>query len=225
MKKQEDVLEEICEVGRRLYNKNFVAANDGNISVKVGENEIWATPTGVSKGFLTPDMLVKVDMEGNVLEGTWKVTSELLMHLRVYKERPDVNAVVHAHPPYATTFAVCGIPLDKYIIPESILILGHVPIARYGTPGTQEVPDAVAEVIKDCDAILLENHGALTCGHDLFSAYYKMESLEFYAQISFNARFLGGARELSDENLRKLMERREKANLPGRHPGIKYKNI
>lgn len=225
MKSQDEIKHDICEVGRRLYNKGYVVSNDGNISVRVGENEIWATPASVSKGFLTPDMLVKVDLAGNLLEGTWRVTSELPMHLRIYKERPDVKAVVHAHPPYATSFAVAGVPLDKYIIPEAVIHIGHVPVAAYGTPATEEIPDAVAEVVQDCDALLLESHGALTYGHDLFYAYNKMESLEFYAQVSFNARLLGGAREFSNDKLEKLMDYRKRFNTPGRHPGIKYRNI
>lgn len=225
MKSQEEIKQDICEVGRRLYNKGYVVSNDGNISVRVGDNEIWVTPASVSKGFMTPDMMVKVDLDGKVLEGTWRPTSELPMHLRVYRERPDVSAVVHAHPPYATSYAVAGIPLDKYILPEAVIYIGHVPIARYGTPATEEIPDAVAEVVQDCDAMLLESHGALTYGHELFYAYNKMESLEFYAQVSFISRQLGGAREFSNDKFDKLMDYRKRFKSPGRHPGIKYKTI
>jgi L-fuculose-phosphate aldolase len=215
------IKQDICEIGRRMYEKNFVAANDGNITVKVNDNEFWATPTGVSKGFMTPDMLIKVNMEGKVLEGTWKPSSELKMHLRVYKERPDVGAVVHAHPPTATGFAVAGIPLNKYIMPEAVIFLGSVPIAEYGTPSTDEVPNAISKYLQTHDAILLQNHGALTVGQDLFSAYFKMETLEFYARVSLIARQLGGEKELSPDQVEKLMEIRKKFNIPGRHPGYK----
>ena len=139
-----EIKREICDIGKRIYMNGFVAANDGNISVKVDDNTFWATPTGVSKGYMTPDMLVKVDAEGNVLEGKLKPSSELKMHMRVYKERPDVNAVVHAHPPTATGSAIAGIPLDKYTMPEAIIFLGSVPLTPYGTPSTHEIPDAVS---------------------------------------------------------------------------------
>lgn len=216
-----EIKKEICEIGKRIYNKGFVAANDGNITVKVNDNEFWATPTGVSKGYMTPDMLIKVDRDGRVLEGTWKPSSELKMHLRVYKERPDAGAVVHAHPPTATGFAIARIPLDQYIMPEAIISLGTVPIAEYGTPSTDEIPDAVSKYLQDHDAILLENHGALTVGTDLLNAYFKMETLEFYAKLSLIARQLGGAQELSGEQVEKLMEIRKKMNIKGRHPGCK----
>lgn len=225
MRSDFEIKREICEIGRRIYNKGFVAANDGNITVKVSDNEFWATPTGVSKGFMTPDMLIKVDAEGRVLEGTWKPSSELKMHLRVYKERPDVGAVVHAHPPTATGFAIAGVPLDKYTMPEAIIFLGSVPIAEYGTPSTDEIPDALSKYLQSYDAFLLENHGALTVGKDLMTAYFKMETLEFYAKISLTARLMGGERELSCEQIGKLMDIRRKFNVPGKHPGCPSCNI
>ncbi|MDK2800506.1 MAG: L-fuculose-phosphate aldolase [Clostridiales bacterium] len=216
-----EIKQEICEIGRRMYQKGFVAANDGNITVKVKDNEFWATPTGVSKGYMTPDMLIKVDGEGKVLEGTWKPSSELKMHLSIYKERPDVGAVVHAHPPTATGFAIAGIPLDKYTMPEAIIFLGSVPIAEYSTPSTDEVPEVVRKYLPDHDAILLENHGAITVGHDLINAYFKMETLEFFAKVSLVAKQLGSERELSPDRVEKLMEIRKKMNISGRHPGYR----
>lgn len=174
----------ICEVGKRLYNRNFVAANDGNISIKVGPNTLWTTPTGVSKGFMTPDMLVKIDLNGKVISGKLKPSSEIKMHLRVYKENPEVNAVVHAHPPVATAFAIAGISLDRPILPEAVVLLGTVPVAPYATPGTEEVPDSIAPYCKSHNAVLLANHGALTWGRDIMEAYYRMESLEHYALIT-----------------------------------------
>ncbi len=210
MKSDFEIQKEICEIGRRMYKNGFVAANDGNITVKVRENEIWATPTGVSKGYMTSDMLIKVDSNGNVIQGTWKPSSELKMHLRVYKERPDIGAVVHAHPPTATGFAVAGISLDKYTTPEAILTFGKVPLVPYGTPSTDEIPDAVSKYLQHNDAFLLENHGALTVGCDLMDAYFKMETIEISTKISLVARLLGGERELNSEQLEKLLKIKNK---------------
>ncbi|MGB4140027.1 MAG: class II aldolase/adducin family protein [Limnochordia bacterium] len=176
--------EDIVEVGRRIYNLGFVAANDGNISVRVGDDEILTTPTGVSKGFMTPDMIIRVDMAGNKLEGELKPSSELKLHLEVYKQRPDVRAVLHAHPPVATAFAVAGIPLDKPVLPEIVISLGRIPIAKYATPSTEELPASVRPYLEDHDAVLLENHGALTVGSNLFNALFKMEQIEHFAKIS-----------------------------------------
>lgn len=147
----------------------FVAANDGNITVRISENEILATPTGVSKGFMTPDMICKVNLKGEVISASekYKPSSEIKMHLRVYEKREDVKSVVHAHPPYATSFAIAGIPLDKPIMPEAVISLGSVPIAEYGTPSINEIPDVVEKYLDYYDAVLLENHGALTYGADL----------------------------------------------------------
>jgi L-fuculose-phosphate aldolase len=199
----------------------FVAANDGNITVRIGENEIITTPTGVSKGFMTPDMLLNINLNGEVLKssGDYKPSTEIKMHLRVYRERPDVKSVIHAHPPFGTGFAIVGIPLTKPIMPEAVISLGCVPIAEYGTPSTEELPDAVSKYLQNYDALLLENHGALTYGPDLISAYYKMESLEFYAKLTFISTLLGGPKELSDSQVQKLYEIRRKFGLKGRHPG------
>ena len=176
--------EDIVEVGRRIYNLGFVAANDGNISVRVGDDEILTTPTGVSKGFMNPDMIIRVDMAGNKLEGKLKPSSELKLHLEVYKQRPDVRAVLHAHPPVATAFAVAGIPLDKPVLPEIVISLGRIPTAKYATPSTEELPASVRPYLEDHDAVLLENHGALTVGSNLFNALFKMEQIEHFAKIS-----------------------------------------
>jgi L-fuculose-phosphate aldolase len=206
--------EMICEVGRRVYNRNYVAANDGNISVKVGPNEIWTTPTGVSKGYMTPDMMVKIDLSGKVLSGTFKPSSEAKMHLRVYNENPGVNAVVHAHPPVATSFAIAGIPLDKPVLPEAIVLLGIVPVAPYALPGTQEVPDSIAPFCKTHNAVLLANHGALTWGRDLMEAYFRMESLEHYATIlMYSNNILKKANELNGSQIADLIKIRESMGI------------
>ena len=215
-----EIKKQICEIGKRIYDKGFIAANDGNISVKVSPNEYLCTPTGVSKGFMTPDMICKVDASGNVLQAKngYRPSSEIKMHLRVYKERPDVNSVVHAHPPYATSYAIVGTPLTEPIMPEAIIILGCVPIAEYGTPSTDEIPNNVAKYLQHFDAVLLENHGALSYAGDLLSAYHKMESLEFYAQLLFISNQIGKPQQLDNAKVNRLYELRKEMGLPGKHP-------
>lgn len=208
----------ICDIGKRVYEKGFVAANDGNISVRISENEFLITPTGVSKGFMTPEMIIKVDENGNVLEGDYKPTSEMKMHLLVYKERPDIQAVVHVHPPYATAFAIAGLPLDQAIMPESVVYLGTIPIAEYGTPSTEEVPNAVKKHVKNHQGVLLENHGALTWGKDLEHAYYLMESMEFTAKINWLAKQINGDRELSKQHVSRLKEIKTTMGIQGESP-------
>lgn len=217
----EQIKQEICEVGHRLYAHGFVAANDGNISVKVSENEFYCTPTGVSKGSLTPDMIIKIDAEGNKLEGTLNPSSEIKMHLRVFRERPDVNAVVHAHPPVATAFTVAGIPLDRYILPEAVLTIGDVPTCEYATPSTMEIPDSLMPYIQEHDAFMLKNHGALTVGNTLTRAFFTMEEVEFNAKIMKHAMELGRIQEISEEKMYELMDLRVKMGIPGKHPGYK----
>ena len=220
MQSEMDIKIEMCEIGKRVYNRGMVAANDGNFSVKLSDNEFLCTPTGVSKGFMTPEYICKVDAEGNVIEANegFKPSSEIKMHMRVYKEREDVKAVVHAHPMYATTFAVCGLPLTEPIMPEAVLSLGTVPLAKYGTPSTMEIPDAVSEYLPYYDAVLLENHGALSYADSLMGAYHKMESLEIYARLLYQAKMLGGPKELTDEQVKRLYGMRRQYGLTGRHP-------
>lgn len=204
MSREEDLRATICEVGRRLYQRGYVASNDGNISVRLDDGRLLATPTAVSKGFMTPDMMVVTDLSGQKLAGERHASSELKMHLAVYRLRPDVQAVVHAHPPLATGFAVAGIPLDRAVLAEVITTLGSVPIAEYATPSTAELPAAVSKYIQAHDGLLLANHGALTAGADLFGAYYKMETIEHFAHISLVARLLGRERVLSRDEVMRL---------------------
>src|SRR5918997_5835754 len=164
----------IVEVGRRLYARGYVASNDGNISVRLDDGRLITTPKSVSKGFMTPDMMVIVDAGGRKLAGDRDPSSELPMHLEIYRSRPDVHAVVHAHPPLATGFAVAGIPLTRAVLAEVVTTLGSIPIAAYGTPSTRELPDAVRKYIKAHDGMLLANHGAVTWGTDVMGACYKM---------------------------------------------------
>ena len=192
----------------------------GDISVKISDREYYCTPTGVSKGDLTPDKIIKVDENGNKLEGKLNPSSEIKMHMRVYRERPDVTAVVHAHPPVATAFTVAGVNLDQYILPEAVLTIGEVPTCEYGTPSTMEIPDSLQPYIQNHDAFLLKNHGALTVGCTLTKAQFVMEEVEFNAKICKYAMELGAVHEIPNEQLKKLMELRKKMNLPGRHPGL-----
>ncbi len=210
----------MCDIGRRVYNRGMVAANDGNFSVKLNDNEFLCTPTGVSKGFMTPEYICKVDAKGNLIQanGNFRPSSEIKMHMRVYEKRPDVGAVVHAHPSYATSFAIAGIPLTQPIMPEAVIALGCVPIAKYGTPSTMEIPDAVEEYLPYFDQVLLESHGALTWGPDLMNAYHKMESVEFYAELLYKSKMLGGPKEFDKEQIAKLYEIRRQMGLPGKHP-------
>lgn len=195
---------DIVEVGRRLHARGYISAGDGNISVRLDAERLLTTPKGVSKGFMTPDMLVVTDFTGRRLAGDREPSSEILMHLAVYALRPDVQAVVHAHPPVATGFAVAGIPLTHAVLAEVVTTLGSIPIAEYGTPSTPELADAVRRYIRAHDGLLLANHGALTVAGDLFAAYYKMEMIEHFARISLVARLLGRERLLSREEVERL---------------------
>lgn len=223
MKTELEIKQEMCEIGKRVYNRGMVASNDGNFSVKLNENEFLCTPTGVSKGFMTPEYICKVDAQGNTLEANegFRPSSEIKMHMRIYQERPDVKAVVHAHPMYATTFAIAGIPLTEKIMPEAVIFLGEVPLAKYGTPSTVEVPDSIMPYLQDYDAVLLENHGALSYGDSLLAAYHKMESVEFYAQLLYQTKMIGGPQILSDERVEELYELRRNMNIGGKHPCLK----
>jgi L-fuculose-phosphate aldolase len=209
---------DIVEVGRRLYARVYTASNDGNISVRLDDRRLLMTPTSVCKGFMKPEMMCITDLEGRKLEGDRDPSSEMQMHLEVYRRRPDINAVVHAHPPIATGFAVAGIPLDRAVLAEVITTLGSVPIAEYATPSTRELPEAVARYVQAHDGMLLANHGALTMGKDLFSAYYKMETIEHFAKISLVARLLGGERILSREEVLRLQDLRGRYGIAAPAP-------
>ena len=209
---------DIVEIGRRVYARGYVASNDGNISVRLDEKRVLTTPTGVSKGFMTPDMMVVTDLAGEKVAGDRNASSELLMHIAVYEQRPDVRAVVHAHPPTATGFAVAGIPLDRAVLAEVVTTLGSIPIADYGTPSTQELADAVRQHIRAHDGMLLANHGAVTVADDLFAAYYKMETVEHFARISLVARQLGGERLLSREEVDRLQGLRDRYGIAAPAP-------
>jgi L-fuculose-phosphate aldolase len=211
---------DIVEVGRRLWLRGFVASNDGNISVRLGPDRLLMTPASVSKGFMSAEMMVVTDLDGRVVEAAPGRTpsSEALMHLVAYRERPDVGAVVHAHPPLSTGFAVAGIPLDRAVLAEVVTTLGAIPIADYGTPSTRELADTVAPLVRAHDGLLLANHGALALGKDLFAAYYKMETIEHFAQISLVARQLGREHLLSREEVDRLQGLRSRYGIAAPAP-------
>jgi len=190
---------DILAAGKKIYQRGLVAANDGNLSVRVGENALWVTPTGVSKGSMTEDMLVKLDLDGNVLMGTRKPSSEVKMHLRIYRENPDVRAVVHAHPPAATAFACAGIPLDRPVLQEAVVQLGTVPVAPFALPGSQGVAESVAPYCRDYRGLLLEYHGAVTWGETMQQAHYRLECMEQMAQVTLHLRTLGCDRVMPPE--------------------------
>lgn len=218
-----ELREQICDICHKMWQLGWVAANDGNVSVKLPDGTFLATPTGMSKSFITPEKLVHIDKSGQVLDAPagLKPSSEIKMHLRCYEERADVGAVLHAHPPVATGYAVANKPLDEYSMIETVIALGSIPVTPYGTPSTYEVPDRVAPYLGEHDAVLLQNHGALTVGANLITAYYRMETLELFAKISLNAHLLGGAKEISRDNIDRLISMREGYQVTGRHPGYK----
>ncbi len=207
--------ESICHVGRMLYERGFIAATDGNISARLGEDRLLATPRMVCKGRMTPEMLVVTDLEGQKVAGDREASSELAMHLAVYRLRDDVGAVVHAHPPVATGFAVAGLPLDGALLSEVVLTLGCIPLTEYGTPSTHEIVDSLIPYIPAHDALLLANHGAVAYGRDLEVGLNNMETLEHFARISLTAHLLGGARQLPATAIAKLIEVRERAGYMG----------
>lgn len=207
---------EICEVGRRVYQRGYVAANDGNISARMQDDRILCTPTGVSKGFITEDMLAICDLEGNQIAGSMRISSEIRMHLEIYKLRPDIHSVVHAHPPTATGFAVAGIELTQCVLPEVIVSLGGVPLAAYGTPGGPDIVEPMKPLLKDYDAILMANHGAVTLGKTVMDAHFKMETVEHFAKIALVAQQLGSVKTLSDQHVNELIDLRERFGIVGR---------
>lgn len=219
----EDIKDLMCDVCHKMWQLGWVAANDGNVSVKLEDGTFLATPTGISKSFIMPEKIVHIDKDAVIIEanGDYRPSSEIKMHLRCYQEREDVGAVLHAHPPVATGYAVANVPLDEYSMIETVIAIGSIPVTPYGTPSTYEVPEAIAPYLGEHDVVLLQNHGALSVGADLLTAYYRMETLELFAKISLNAHLLGGAQEISRPNIDKLISMRENYKVTGKHPGYK----
>jgi len=203
----ERIIEELVAVCHRVEAKGFVAASDGNISARLPDGNILITPSSLNKGSVTPDDLVEISLRGDRVAGRGTPSSERELHLFIYRHRPDVNAVVHCHPVYATAYAAARIPLSERLFPEVIVGLGKIPLAPYATPSTSEVGESIAPFVMSSDAVLLANHGAVTYGKDLWDAYFKMEKVEQIAHIEFAARVLGGAKELSSDEVSELLRK------------------
>jgi L-fuculose-phosphate aldolase len=206
---------EMVEIGRRMYEKDLVAATDGNISFRLGDDRFLITPTGSCLGYLKASDLVLIDSAGSP-RSPGRPTSEYRLHLEVYRQRKDVSAVVHGHPPVCTAFSVAGETLDRCVLPEVVFTLGAIPTAPYGTPTTDEPPRMVREQIGSCDAMILDRHGTLTVGPSLYEAFYKLEKIEHTARVILAARTLGRVRVLSPEQVEKLLEVRKTAGLTGK---------
>lgn len=202
--------EQIVRFGRMIHERGYVAATDGNLSVRLDKKRILVTPTSMCKGMMSASDLVIVDMSGERLAGRRNVSSEIAMHLLIYKLRPDIRAIVHAHPPTATGYAAAGLPLNEALISEVVICLGAIPLAKYGTPGTPELTDALEPLIPEYDAILMSNHGVVAYGEDLLSAYMKMETVEHFAKVALVAHQLGRQQLLSPEEVEKLLVVRRK---------------
>jgi L-fuculose-phosphate aldolase len=208
MKTQNQHREEITRFACMMYERQYVAATDGNLSVRLDDGSILATPTGLCKGMMKPDDLVIVDLEGQRRAGDRNVSSEIAMHLLIYRLRPDIRGIVHAHPPTATGFAAAGMALDQPLLSEAVLCLGSVPLAPYGTPGTSELTDALTPLVPSHDAILMANHGVVTYAEDLHRAYMKMEVVEHYAKVALVTMMLGRQKLLGEEEVEKLLAAR-----------------
>ena len=219
-KTEREYRQDIIEVGRLVYEKGWVAANDGNITVRMGEDRFLATPTGVSKGMMHPDDLIIVDGDGNKIQGRKNQTSEFAMHLTVYKLRPDIGGVVHAHPPVATGYAAAGKALNLALLPEVIIGLGCVPLADYGLPGTDELTKPMLPLIPKYDALMMGNHGAVCYGEDIWKAFFRMETVEHFARIALVAELLGGAKVLPRSEVDKLLDSRTRYGVKTRSGGV-----
>ncbi len=204
---------EIVAIGKEIHAQGLVAASDGNLSIRVGHDRVLITPSGMSIGRLKPQDILLIDFAGRCLSGIHKVSSEYRLHLCAYELRPDIKAIVHAHPPTANGFTFAGIPLDACVIPEVVATLGNIPTSEYATPSTEDGVQALSKLIKDHDAVLLQRHGSVTVGKTLLDAHHKLEKLEHSAKVLLTARTLGQVQKLSKEEIQKLGQLREKLGL------------
>ena len=212
----QELRQDIVDVGRLVFQKGWVAANDGNISVRINGERILCTPTSICKGMMSVEDLIICDLDGNKVEGRRERTTEIAMHATIYRMRPDMQSVLHAHPPVATGFAVAGRPLDLALLPEIIISLGCVPLAEYGLPGTPALTEGMLPLIPKYDAILMANHGAVAYGEDVFQAFHRMEMVEHFARITLVAELLGGAKALPRVEVRKLFDARDRYGVKSR---------
>jgi len=216
MQSEQEVRQAICEAGRRLARLRIIVATDGNLSARLPGDILLVTPSGQPKDDLSPGDLLKVDLEGNVITGPGRATSELAMHTTVYLERPDVRAVVHGHPPHVVAHMIAGVPLSRCIIPEAVVHLGAPQVASYARPGTEELARSIRPLVRENDCVLMDHHGALTVGEDVLTACFKMEKLEHAAETIWLARLMGRVRELDAAQVSELLALREAAGTPGR---------
>jgi L-fuculose-phosphate aldolase len=212
----QELRQDIVDVGKLVFQKGWVAANDGNISIRLDDERVLCTPTCICKGMMSPDDLIICDLEGNKVEGRRERTSEIAMHATIYRMRPDVGSVLHAHPPVATGFAAAGRALDLALLPEIIISLGSVPLAEYGLPGTPALTEGMLCLIPKYDAILMANHGAVSYGDDVYQAFHRMEMVEHFARITLVAELLGGAKALPRVEVRKLFDSRQRYGVKSR---------
>ena len=213
LKSEDEHRRDLCAVGRWLHERGYVAATDGNVSVRLDPRRVLTSPTNMSKGMMTPDDLVTTDMDGRKIYGVRNASSELAMHLLIYRRRPDISAVCHAHPPVATGYAAAGIPLNKALLSEVVLALGCIPVAPYGTPGTSELTETIEPLVQSYDAILMANHGVVTYGGDLLTAFFRMETTEHFARVALVTELLGKQVLLSGEDVEKLLAARARYGL------------
>ncbi len=218
------IKKDICEIGQRIYNKGFAAANDGNITVRISENEVLCTPTMHSKGFLKPDDISTIDMTGKQIAGRKKRSSEALLHLEIYKQRPDIKSVVHCHPPHATAFAIAREPIPQCVLPEVEVFLGDVPITRYETPGGQAFADTIIPFVDKCNVMILANHGTVSFGENVERAYWWTEILDAYCRMLLLSRQLGRVNYLNENESRELLALKDKWGFADPRNTEEYKN-
>jgi len=219
VKTEREHRDDICRIGQLVFQKGWVAANDGNITIRLDADRILATPTGVSKGMMQPEDLIIVDMQGNKVSGRLNRTSEIAMHTTVYGLRPDVKSVVHAHPPVSTGFACAGRTLNLALLPEVVIGLGCIPLVNYGLPGTDALTEPMLPLIPKYDALMMANHGAVCYGEDVFKAYFKMETLEHFARIQLVSELVGGPKVLPREEVNKLLDSRTRYGVKAMSAG------
>jgi len=219
LKTEDEHRRDLCTVGRWLHQRGFTPSTDGNVSLRLDPRRVLTSPTSISKGMMSPDDLVVTDLQGQKLSGHRNPSSELAMHLLIYRRRPDVSAICHAHPPTATGYAAAGVPLNQALLSECVMALGAVPVAPYGTPGTPELSESIEPLIQHHDALLLANHGVVTYGPDLLTAFFRMETTEHFARIALVTVLLGKQVLLSGEDVEKLLAARVRYGIQGAPPG------
>jgi L-fuculose-phosphate aldolase len=213
---ESELRQQLCDIGRMMYERGFIGAADGNLAVRLDERRLLVTPAGCLKGFMVPEEMVITDLDGNSL-GSGRPSTEIQMHVALLRERQDVSAVVHAHPPYCVAFSLAGIPLTRCIIPEIVVTIGNVPTVPYATPGTRELPDSLREPIRSADVLILERHGMVTVADELWSAFKLLDMVEHSAKIVHLALQLGPAQVLDQEQVAKLMQSRYDLGIESRN--------